>query len=291
MNAETEADATAGEMSAPETALADARYVVAQIVRGEVLPGAGMRAAQPLVQAAAGAIETFDPHDPATLVALQAAMAALMAAISPVTLQSLKDTEAPDRIANRGFIWRLLRNTAAPDSPAAFRFSARFVVFSSFAVAIAVLCTVADDQQVSQMLGERAKVLFKLLLPYAYGAVGSCVYLLRSLHRHIYSRTFDRRRKPEYVNRVLLGMVSGGIIGLFLGAVKEGADHGAQIGSSALGFLAGYNIDLLFTALERVTNSILPKAEPPPAPQQVQPPPVSAAPPAVAEAPAAEADA
>ena len=60
------------------------------------------------------------------------------------------------------------------------------------------------------------KNILQSLLPWAYGALGSCAYLLRSAHYFIYQRSFDLRRKPEYFNRVLLGAISGGAIILFV---------------------------------------------------------------------------
>jgi hypothetical protein len=97
------------------------------------------------------------------------------------------------------------------------------------------------------------------LAPFAYGAMGACVFLLRSLHKHIWARTFDRRRKPEYYSRVLLGAISGGTIVLLLTSEASGPEGAIKLGYNALGFLAGYNTDLLFSTIERIMNAILPK--------------------------------
>ncbi|HEY2071813.1 MAG TPA: hypothetical protein VGG48_19795 [Rhizomicrobium sp.] len=115
----------------------------------------------------------------------------------------------------------------------------------------------------------------KILTPFVYGALGACVYLLRSLHEHIYDRSFDRRHKGEYYNRILLGTISGGILVLLFPLPKDGT---AVIGDSAVAFLAGYNTDLLFSAIERVTAAVLPKTAPTPptvvkAPAPTPPPP------------------
>jgi hypothetical protein len=104
------------------------------------------------------------------------------------------------------------------------------------------------------------------LAPFAYGAMGACVFLLRSLHKHIWGRTFDRRRKPEYYSRVMLGAISGGAIVLLLTSdVGSGA---VKLGYNALGFLAGYNTDLLFSTIERIMNAIFPKSVAPATPAQ-----------------------
>ena len=58
------------------------------------------------------------------------------------------------------------------------------------------------------------------------------------------------------MNRILLGMVSGGAIVLLY---DTGTDDTLKISAAALGFVAGYSSDLLFNAVERVTAAILPK--------------------------------
>jgi hypothetical protein len=98
------------------------------------------------------------------------------------------------------------------------------------------------------------------IAPYVFGALGACVFLLRALHQYIYERTFDRRHQPEYYNRILLGMISGGILSLLLNG-----DTGpvANVSKLGLAFVAGYNTDLLFSAIERITSAILPKTPAP----------------------------
>ena len=85
--------------------------------------------------------------------------------------------------------------------------------------------------------------------------------MLRSAHYFIYQRTFDVRRTPEYFNRILLGAVSGGAIILFVEYLSKSADDGstAHVGSTALGFIAGYSGDFLFNTVERIVNAIFPK--------------------------------
>lgn len=87
--------------------------------------------------------------------------------------------------------------------------------------------------------------------PFLYGALGALTYLLRACHEYIHRRDFDRRRIPEYYNRLLLGIVAGGAILLFP-LPKEPVPN-------AIAFLAGYNTDLLFSTLERIANAVFPK--------------------------------
>jgi hypothetical protein len=101
--------------------------------------------------------------------------------------------------------------------------------------------------------------LVQILNPYAYGGLGSCVYLLRSAHQYIHERTFDIRRMPEYFNRILLGTISGGAIILFVEQITTDNGEVIKLSSAALGFLAGYSTDFLFSTIERIISAILPK--------------------------------
>lgn len=100
--------------------------------------------------------------------------------------------------------------------------------------------------------------IVQFCVPFTYGALGAVAYLLRACHEHIYKRQFDVNHIPEYYNRILLGLVSGGAIVLFISQVTTD-DGVTQISAQALGFLAGYNTDLLFSTVERVSTAILPK--------------------------------
>ncbi len=100
--------------------------------------------------------------------------------------------------------------------------------------------------------------VLRSIVPFAYGGLGALTALLRSAHRKLHLRTFDTLRIPEYYNRLLLGLVSGGVVKLFIAQVST--DTGViEVSASALAFIAGYNSDFLFSALERVSAAILPK--------------------------------
>jgi hypothetical protein len=119
------------------------------------------------------------------------------------------------------------------------------------------LSIIAVDGDTNLHLWSRTFV--ELLTPWLYGALGSCVYLLRSAHTYIYLRTFDVRRKPEYTNRMLLGAMSGGAIILFVNQIVGEEGTVIQLSSAALGFLAGYSTDFLFSTIERIITALLPK--------------------------------
>ena len=103
------------------------------------------------------------------------------------------------------------------------------------------------------------KDLCEALVPWGYGGLGACAYLLRSAHAYIYQRSFDLRRKPEYTNRILLGAISGGAIILYADYLISQDDGYTHFGAAALGFLAGYSTDFLFNTIERIVTAIFPK--------------------------------
>jgi hypothetical protein len=117
----------------------------------------------------------------------------------------------------------------------------------------------ADEESKDALLNWHiAAAVLGSLTPFTYGALGACTYLLRSCHQFIYKREFDPNRIPEYLNRILLGMVSGSAILLFIEQIAS-EDGTIRLSAAALAFLAGYNTDFLFQTLERVAAAILPK--------------------------------
>ena len=103
------------------------------------------------------------------------------------------------------------------------------------------------------------RTFIEITTPWVYGGLGACVFLLRSAHVFIYERCFDVRRKPEYLNRILLGAASGGAIMLFVSQITDDQGSVIKLSSAALGFLSGYNTDFLFSTIERVMAALLPK--------------------------------
>lgn len=179
----------------------------------------------------------------------------LATALAPVTAETLHNTagEAP---GNRSFAGMILG-----DSPA-LRYT-RGLLFTAILLACVVILSnwylsiIAVNPNTNAHLWDRT--LLELLTPWMYGGLGACVYLLRSAHMYTYQRTFDVRRKPEYTNRIILGAIAGGAIIIFANNIAGDDGTVIQLGSAALGFLAGYNTDLLFTAMERVIGALLPK--------------------------------
>lgn len=99
--------------------------------------------------------------------------------------------------------------------------------------------------------------LLQFLLPFLYGALGSCAYLLRSCHEYIFRREFDPDRTHEYVNRMFLGAFSGGLLYVFLDTKATGYALAAPV----LAFVAGYASDRVFSKLEGMLDVVLTKPQ------------------------------
>ena len=95
------------------------------------------------------------------------------------------------------------------------------------------------------------------LTPFAYGAFGAVVRLLRITERRLRERSFDPRRLPEHRNRLVLGTLSGGVVVLLYSSGGVG-ETDVKLTEAGLGFLAGYSIDLLFSILDRLVKAISP---------------------------------
>ena len=102
--------------------------------------------------------------------------------------------------------------------------------------------------------------LLHSLLPWAYGGLGACAYMLRSAHYFIYQRSFDVRRTPEYFNRIVLGAISGGAIILFVDQPQSTTTDRRSISDRRRS--ASWRATartLLFNTIERIVTAIFPK--------------------------------
>jgi hypothetical protein len=210
-----------------------------------------------IIKVAAGKIRFFeDPKslkDPVYIKAsdwarFELAYYSLVEFTSPVTVETLRNTRGTgEGLADASLAQQFTRSLWYIT-----------LLFAVIVIACAAVATGADNNTPKAWAKGLVAINFytPIIVPWAYGGLGACAYLLRTAHSLIAERAFDMRRKPEYMNRILLGMVSGGAIVLLF---DTGSDDALKISAAALGFVAGYSSDLLFNAVERVTAAILPK--------------------------------
>lgn len=119
-----------------------------------------------------------------------------------------------------------------------------------------------DPQNPVAKVEQRMRVQVGWLLPFLYGLLGACVYVMRRL-------LFDTKaavvENVVIVLRLALGALAGVAIGWF--AVPNGGTAALVSVSSlpyALAFLAGFSIDILFTLLDRFNRLLIDKTLPAP---------------------------
>jgi hypothetical protein len=181
--------------------------------------------------------------------------------LSPITAQSLNDTERDTGGSRTSFFsgdyWRQKLLGSSP----ANRFTRGIWLVAICFVAFVVVADwfVGESLKDGNLANHPWSKLLQAMILYAYGGLGACAYLLRSAHTFIYKRTYDFRREPEYYNRILLGTIAGGTITLFVNQTTGDEIATVQLSSAALSFIAGYSTDFLFSKIESIISVILPK--------------------------------
>jgi hypothetical protein len=209
-----------------------------------------------LIKVTAGKIRYFEETtEPVKIKAsdwtrFELAYYALVEFSSPVTVETLRNT----RNTGKGEFW-----DASPAQKFTWLLWGITIVFAVAVIAAASVVVGGDitGRDSWTRFAQAAVPYVKIIIPYAYGGLGACAFLLRTAHNLIAERAFDVRRKPEYLNRILLGMVSGGAIVLLF--APDSDDETVKISAAALGFIAGYSNDFLFNAIERVVAAVLPR--------------------------------
>jgi hypothetical protein len=98
------------------------------------------------------------------------------------------------------------------------------------------------------------QVLQSYVLPLLYGLLGAVAYVLRGLIRNIHRATYTSQAAINYGVRIFLGALAGPVIGYFI--TPEGTTGLGSLSPMALSFLVGYNIELLFTAMDKIMMAV-----------------------------------
>jgi hypothetical protein len=112
-----------------------------------------------------------------------------------------------------------------------------------------------EDQTKVNLVKTRLEIAIEILnriLPILYGALGSTAYFLRVLIPHIRNRTFNKKHSGSISVRICLGMLSGiAIQWFFVDTAAQQQMFHRSLSSSALAFLAGYSVDILFNIMDK----------------------------------------
>jgi hypothetical protein len=185
--------------------------------------------------------------------------------VRPVNAETLRDTETEWGYSSTSPRWYERLSRFLLGASPAVRFTRCLwivaIVFVLFVIMTDWAATYAAREGNQNDWTVKLSQFLQILVPYAFGGLGACAYLLRSAHKFIYLRTFDVRRKPEYYNRILLGTIAGGAIMLFVSKATGDDDTTLQLGPAALGFIAGYSTDFLFNKIQSIIGVLLPKGD------------------------------
>lgn len=101
---------------------------------------------------------------------------------------------------------------------------------------------------------EILNVLQRYILPLLYGLLGACVYILRTLASQIRARTYSESSNIDFRIRLYLGTLGGIVSAWFLTPdVADGLFK--SLSPFALAFLAGYSVELIFAAMDRIISA------------------------------------
>lgn len=179
---------------------------------------------------------------------------------SPVTASSLRNTNVETL---KGF-----RSEFCSPSNASSRVT-RNLLIATFAFLLMVISTdivtafFGPPREYPDNLGQFLAMLLGFLEPFVYGGLGGCAYLLRRAHAHFTAHTFNANFRPEYLTRIVGGVVSGGAMTLFVVYVVDADGVVPKLSQAAIGFLAGYSTELLFRTIDRLLEALFSRANPP----------------------------
>lgn len=117
---------------------------------------------------------------------------------------------------------------------------------------------VAEESKTHDLVFQQAKGVLLYMagyyLPLAYGLLGALAFVLRSLSRELSGLSFSRGSHVQFALRLLLGLLAGISVGWFL---RPELDTGGLLDISpfALAFLAGYSVELVFTAMDTIIDA------------------------------------
>lgn len=92
------------------------------------------------------------------------------------------------------------------------------------------------------------------LLPLLYGLLGALIYVLRELLTEIRQLTYGFDSEIRYRLKLTLGALGGMVIGWFFRPDEAAAL--ASLSPMALAFLMGYNVDMLFSLMDKMINNV-----------------------------------
>jgi len=123
------------------------------------------------------------------------------------------------------------------------------VVFLFIAIANESL-NVAHADATSGILFALHSYLLNPVAPFVWGALGSCVFLLKRLSDLAAAGAFDRYKLQGWKTRIVLGAILGGIM-QFIYDPNSFASSGINLDANAVAFITGVGVRVVYGAIEK----------------------------------------
>jgi hypothetical protein len=119
---------------------------------------------------------------------------------------------------------------------------------------------VGRQQHLKNIIEPIASMLNGFAMPILFGGLGTCAYILRAIYAQMVRHSFEPHRIGEYMVRIFLGTMSGVALQWL---VVGDATQIAGIKPAGIAFVAGYSVELLFSAIDRALTAALGSLKPP----------------------------
>ena len=106
---------------------------------------------------------------------------------------------------------------------------------------------------------EILQYLLNYLSPFIWGALGACVYLLKHLYDIATIQQFDAALFRGWWVRLVLGAVLGGVVTQIFEFTTEEASAAAELSATAVAFLTGLGVRVVYGAFERTVEVLAEK--------------------------------
>ncbi len=124
------------------------------------------------------------------------------------------------------------------------------VVFLFIAIANESLNAAYTDVTNSGILFGLHRYLLNPIAPFIWGALGSCVFLLKRLSDLAAAGAFDRYKLQGWKTRIVLGAILGGIM-QFIYDPSSFVGSGLNLDANAVAFITGVGVRVVYGAIEK----------------------------------------
>ncbi|MDJ0785068.1 MAG: hypothetical protein QNJ22_24080 [Desulfosarcinaceae bacterium] len=114
-------------------------------------------------------------------------------------------------------------------------------------------------QLAGQPMWQALRFSLDFLNPFVWGALGSCVYLLKRLYDIATVQQFDAALFRGWWVRLVLGAVLGGVVVQIFEFTADQTAAGSELSKTAIAFLTGLGVRVVYGAFERTVQVLAEK--------------------------------